>query len=323
MKKLTLILVVLSGLPVLCVAARAGDNSTNKFRVDLSDFNCHHSDNFRIYFEDSFSLSDSAIGLLETVYDRYCRVMAKEGYVLQNTKPFTWVCFSDRQRYLEYSSMADNFIASELNSYYSATTNCVAVLTGGRDPGRELANDLPGDPHQISGSDFAPSDAYPSDTEYSPMMTHELIHQLSFNTGLQKRGVEYPLWLSEGMATAFEYIYASPDTTPDNSRRLHTIVSMFEQDRLIPLSFFVSMSRSSWPHLSDSQTYAQCWAFFDFLWKTRPAELKRYFSVTVDRKIGSTQPSVLKSEFTSCFGPVENLESDWSNWLLAKAVGDR
>ncbi|MEI8197954.1 MAG: DUF1570 domain-containing protein, partial [Phycisphaerae bacterium] len=35
---------------------------------------------------------------------------------------------------------------------------------------------------------------------------HEACHQLAFNTGIQKRQVDYPLWLSEGLACSFEQV---------------------------------------------------------------------------------------------------------------------
>lgn len=320
-----LLAAVLSALSACCLAwrpeqSRADGVPLRELGINLADFDCLHSDNFQIYLEPSSSLDATTVELLETVYDRYCGLMRKEGYVLGNTTPFTWLCFTDRHRYLAYSQAADHFTADRLNSYYSATTNCVAMLTGAAGSSDDLSAGSTRNPHEISASDFPTAGTIVRGSGYRAMMTHELIHQLAFNTGLQKRGIEYPLWLSEGMATAFEYLFHASDVPCDNQHRLQTILRMYRGGGLIPLEFFVSMSRLSWPGLTDSETYAQCWGFFDFLWQTKPAQLKRYFLITAERKTGPTRPADLKAEFIDCFGRVEDLESEWNAWLLARTA---
>lgn len=289
-------------------------------QIDPADFVYLHSDHFRIYLQSDAPFNAEALELLETVRNRYLQLMRRQGYDLQTTEPFTWLWFENRSRYEDYSRQADGIRANPLKSYYSARTNRVAVLTDTTERfWMDNVSDQFEHPHQISASDYAddPRDSAPADLGRA-MLTHELIHQLAFNTGLQRRGVEYPMWASEGMATAFEYIFRDPQLRDGNRYREGTVLELYEQDRLIPLSVFASMSRVAWQDLTDSEVYAQCWAFFDFLWHNRQPQLKRYLALAASRRVGSVHPDVLAGEFSDCFGPVDRLENDWTNWLFLK-----
>lgn len=319
MKKLILTGVLLC-VPFCWALRQVANDPSQEPHVHLSDFTYLHSDNFRIYLENRSSLNEKTLELLETVYDRYVQLMLREGYILQNSNSFTWLCFNTRQAYEAYSRKADGFVPDRLNSYYSAKTNYVAVLTNEYDFfAADRANERLTDPQQISGSDFPAGADNTSQNDKGfarAMITHELIHQLSFNTGLQQRGVEYPLWVSEGMATAFEYLFDQNEK--DNRYRLCTIIQVKEQNRLIPLDVFVSMSRLTCSSLTDSETYAQCWAFFAFLWEHRKPELRQYLSSASQRPVGPVSSTFLKGEFVDCFGALEPLESDWNLWLAGR-----
>ncbi len=67
------------------------------------------------------------------------------------------------------------------------------------------------------------------------MLTHEMTHQLAYNSGLQKRGVMYPLWVSEGLATFFEGS-ALPQWDPiGNTARRRTLAKLHAGGALLSL----------------------------------------------------------------------------------------
>jgi hypothetical protein len=328
MKKLFLLTLLVCAGAVLRAASesrcRYPTEQAQSSPIAPADFVHLHSDHFRLYLESESPTDAEALELLETVRSRFLHLMRREGFVLHSAQPFTWLWFNDRSSYEDYSRQADGIRANPLKSYYSAKTNRVAVLT---DTAEGFWMDNAADPfeqsHQVSASDYSDDPR----EEASPdlvraMLAHELIHQLAFNTGLQTRGVEYPMWASEGMATAFEYIYRDPQLRDGNRYRQRTVLELYAHNRLIPLGQFVSMSRISWPGLTDSEIYAQCWAFFDFLWHNRKPQLKQYLEQAGSRRVGSVRPAVLVSEFTDCFGALDGLEIDWINWLSAKSVNN-
>jgi len=321
MKKLT-ILTLLICAPAIALASpdsryRYYTESAANAQAAPSDFAYLYSDHFRLYLESDTTYTAEALELLETVRQRFLHLMRREGYGLGDCEPFTWLWFNNRSSYEDYSRRADGIPGNPPKSYYSAKTNRVAVLTD--TPERLWAENAFDRPHQVSATDFSDRAQDEASADLArAMVTHELIHQLAFNTGLQTRGVEYPMWASEGMATAFEYIFRDPGLSEGNRYREQTVLALYEQGRLIPLDVFASMSRLSWAVLTDTEIYAQCWAFFDFLWHNRKPQLKHYLSRAASRRVGAAPRSILAAEFADCFGSLDQLQRDWINWLDLK-----
>lgn len=67
-------------------------------------------------------------------------------------------------------------------------------------------------------------------------ISHEMAHQLAFDCGLQTRGVMYPVWIGEGLATNFE----SPDDTAlflgPNPSRQDRLARLVREGSLLPLT---------------------------------------------------------------------------------------
>ncbi len=147
-------------------------------------------------------------------------------------------------------------------------------------------------------------------------LTHELAHQLAFNSGLQKRGVMYPLWVSEGLTTNFEFEEsATASLERCHTARCRSVLEMRAAGELIPLrQFVVQTSVSPDAHLG-RQYYAQAWAFFQYILTEHTEGLRLYLRELAKQPPGRRDSSIMLREFTKAFGPPEDLEATWNTFL--------
>ena len=147
-------------------------------------------------------------------------------------------------------------------------------------------------------------------------VTHEAAHQLFFHTKVQSRGVMYPLWLAEGLATNFEAADTG-DTNlgflSDNLKRRQAMQEAAQADRLIPLRVLVSKDQhasSGAPQSEDLKNfYGQSCIFTNWLARNRAPEFRLYLEAL---KNGAyALPSKREEAFVALFGPVESLERVW------------
>lgn len=147
--------------------------------------------------------------------------------------------------------------------------------------------------------------------------THETVHQLSYNSGLQTRGVMHPFWLSEGLATNFELL---PPTTKIGPKYLNTgrKAQLIEGRRgrlMTPLNQFVALHRPA-PDLKKAQAqYAQAWALFRFLFLKYPDQLNQYMKTVASKKPGLRPPPVLRAEFVEAFGPITEMQVSFDRYM--------
>jgi len=111
-------------------------------------------------------------------------------------------------------------------------------------------------------------------------IVHEAVHQLAFNTGLQVRYADNPMWLSEGLAVYFETASGRSPLVwrrPGERNRIHLpgFRQAVQGDRLrLSLSDLVTSDSafSSPDNLADA--YAEGWALTYFLLKEEPAAFR-------------------------------------------------
>ncbi len=225
--------------------------------------------------------------ILDNIYQRFCQSFMQAGFDLQPpAAPLTWICFATREDFDRYARSVDRSDLWWSRGYYSTRTNRVAI--------------------------FRSSDAQNEDlTE----LAHEAAHQLAYNTGLQKRGVMYPVWVSEGIATNLETAMsvASPLTTL-NARRCQVL----RNARLIPLSQLIGWT--SVP-VDDQQAtenaYAQVWGLFHFLLNRKGPELHKYMQALGELPTGQRNEMQLRQEFIHSFGRVDALDAQFRQYVAA------
>jgi hypothetical protein len=230
-------------------------------------------------------------------------------------RPLVWLCFDGRATLDRYASLADGVDRLWLDSYYSMRTNRVALVrpfpgwasrpqTAASErvaagPRSETAFPAHQDPGAAKRAGFA-------------RLTHEVAHQLAFNSGLQRRGVMYPFWISEGLATNFEF-----DTPADLSvgacseTRARCVVEARERGELAPLRDFVVRTSPPRDAAPSRRCYAQAWSLFAYVMRERDDELARYLQHVATRTPGRRNADVLLGEFVMAFGDPEEVERSW------------
>jgi hypothetical protein len=145
-------------------------------------------------------------------------------------------------------------------------------------------------------------------------VSHEAAHQLFFHCDVQRRGVPYPLWLAEGIATAFEAEKAGDRDLgfqSENPARQQTFREAMREDRLVPLRALVVADGmpTDGEDAAIRDFYAQAWAFTTWLARNRTREFASYLEAL--RSGAFALPTRREETFESIFGPIDSVERCW------------
>lgn len=177
-----------------------------------------------------------------------------------------------------------------------------------------------------TSSGFAPDvpflDGVQSPT-FAIRVSHELVHQLAFDSGLQARDVMYPLWVAEGLASNFESPGERLQYLGPNPERHARLVRLTRNGDLLPLANLVVITdRRGLSRSKRVDAYAQAWGFFRFLAETRDEQLKHYLQTLAALPPGPRAAHDLRRELERSFGRIERVEQDWEDWLAALVASD-
>ncbi len=236
---------------------------------------------------------------LDSFCDEFIRMLDDAGFeVARPSARLVWVGFDDRGQFDRYVARWERMNLSRLEGYYSTRTNRVATVM----------------PNGQAGAARAPA-SQPGD-ETAPLgvsLMHEAAHQLSFNCGLLKRGVMYPLWVTEGLATNFEV--GARKRMGENGPRCSRLIDARAGCEITPLAELAVATRVPADRDDARQLYAEAWGLFRFLLDSRAAELKRYLESAARMPEGRRSPEAMKAEFESAFGPIGKLEQSWVRFV--------
>ncbi len=277
---------------------------------------------------------------LESAYRRFYLAFCRAGFDLSRSQDrLVWICFPHQGSFNQYALQAEGMDLSWLEGYYSTRTNRVAVvqtnqtmlerkkihpqrngmrvtLVANEEQGAEVGTQMQ---NNALGGPVVPM---PAEDLWLDVLrlTHEVAHQLAFNSGLQKRGVMYPLWVSEGLATNFEYERpVGTGLERCNIMRCNSLMESHAAGRLVPLEQFVVQTKAPADVRLSRRWYAQAWAFFHFILAERPRNFQSYLDRLADHSPGRRDACTLLAEFTQAFGPPEELEPAWKAFLDRQA----
>lgn len=255
--------------------------------------------------------------VLEDAYIRFFADFRRAGFDLEEAEgPLAWITLGDKERFSRYGWKTEQMDLSYLTSYYSPRTNRVllanvsawAPLVQGPVDMADAVLEYVADEDQTMG------DADP-DLLWG-RITHEAAHQLAFNTGLQKPGVMYPLWVAEGLATQFEWQPGGRyGLSYPNLVRAETLLDAWRSGDLFDAErFVVAASVPARDRSSANLFYAQSWGFFHFLMKAHRGALRDYLERLASLP-GRRSIELRRQDFVDHFGPPRDLEYDWRLFL--------
>jgi hypothetical protein len=269
---------------------------------------------------------------LERACKQFYEAFSLAGFRL--TRPadrLVWICFPHQDRFDEYAIRVEGTDLSWLDGYYSTLTNRVAIV----EPSPRLSERAKPDASSKPGNRVNPAATTQHHEEILAMsadesqmdlarLTHELAHQLAFNSGLQKRGVMYPFWVSEGLATNFEFDWlAGPGPASCSTARRSGLVKMYVSGELVPLRQFVIQTEAPASAAHSRRYYAQAWAFFQYLLTQRSESLRSYLHQIAILPPGRRAAMVLLREFTDSFGSPDEIENSRNAFLDRQAQQER
>jgi hypothetical protein len=317
------------------------------------EFKTRHSQHFLICYDTSDAFAASRGGWLEKTYDAFMFFFNMDKLhpaFLQHR--LVVILFKNREDYLAYAKETEGADLSWAAGYYSQRTNRTAFYDDSTGPQAQtiekqvelyraqlkelnaqieqarnkslngLASNLTAQRNQL-GNAIAQINLHVDNAlglMNSVKTAHEAAHQLAFNTGIQTRLVDYPLWFSEGLACSFEM-------EDRNNRRGPTIINFgrvaeckdaIRRGKMIPLEQLITQPQ---PAVMDEQTmsvfYGEGWALFHYLYKTNRPGMEKYLlayrGLPALREIVAVQRRKL---FTDSFGDdVPELERKFIAYL--------
>jgi hypothetical protein len=255
--------------------------------------------------------------LLDNVYRRFYDQFSRAGFEpTPSPDKLIWVCVNSYGALEAYGRVADGADVSWMGAYYSHQTNRVAAAMSANRPVAQAKGRI----SPASGKIAAygdPEDQPAGGGLNIRTITHELTHQLAFNSGLQRRGAAYPFWLTEGLATNFEADSAdSVGLGREDGRYRQRLVEARAGGRLITLERLAGLTECPAGSASAIRdAYAQAWGLFHYLMERHPGALKRYMADLSPAWLPQQSAELLRIRFIAAFGPIKPLEDDFLRFI--------
>lgn len=297
------------------IASESEDNlpyrplSKNKMAEQLlaelpNGFQVHATAHYVICYNTSKTYAMWCGGLFERLNRAFVNHWSRRGLELQEPEyPLPAIIFSDRAEYQRFARDELGDYSGSILGYYNLRSNRITMfdLTG--------TETLRGfGTQRTSMKDITRLLSRPEAEPLVATIVHEATHQIAFNSGLQTRYADNPMWLSEGLAIYFE--------TPDvSSSRGWRGIGQVNRARLFEFrKNKANRSSNALPRLltddnrfRKSETalasYAEAWALTYFLIRSRPKQYCEYLGkISRKPRVIQDEPGQRLSEFKQCFG---------------------
>lgn len=144
---------------------------------------------------------------------------------------------------------------------------------------------------------------------------HEAVHQLMFHTGVQSPRVAHPMWLTEGLATAFETDATGSAFGPTRefASRREAFWTLLDNDRVMPLRELIALTprRVQGNPRNVDVVYNQGYALVTWMCRHRKLELRRYLRALNALPGGTPSAADQLEAFTAAFGDIDRIEKAW------------
>jgi hypothetical protein len=276
-------------------------------------FEVYSTNHYLICYNTSREYAAWCGSLFERLYKGFTNSWSRKGLKLHEPDfPLVAVVFNSREAYSKYSQAELGEAASSIVGYYSLRSNRVTMydLTGIES--LRSAGDRRGSSAQINAVL-----SRPEAEQVVATIIHEATHQIAFNSGLQTRFADIPLWVSEGLAVYFE--------TPDlqsakgwrnvgtvNTNRLERFREYLAQRPVGSLKSLISDDKRIRDTRTALDAYAEAWALNYFLIHHRTKQYVTYLQMLSEKKqFYWDDPKTRLREFQSAFGDLGQLDADF------------
>jgi len=254
--------------------------------------------------------------LLEAVFDQYFRFMAD--LKVEVTEPsfrLPIVIFASSSEFQTFSARQHPEISfADTPGYYSVTDNQTLLLdlTGDRSirSASTIRKRLADKPLQVA------------------TVVHEAVHQLAFNSGLQVRMADNPLWLSEGLAMYFETTSARSTLLWNrpglvNPRHQPGFMKLLEANQVSGGMNTLIESDSAFLNAAEMPAaYAKAWALTHYLMREEKTGMQKFLHNMTQRKpmVGLTAEERTQ-EFLTAFGKLpDEMEQELVSYIRRQRV---
>lgn len=281
-------------------------------------FRIYQSSHYLICYNTTRTYAKWSSSLLERLQRSFLGFWKKRGCdVHEPTAPLVVVVFGDQQSYAQYAKKDLGTATRSVIGYYSPESNRIAMydLTGVQSLRRQAGNR--GSLHDVTALLSQPA-AQP----LVATIVHEATHQIAFNSGLQVRYADNPVWLSEGLAVYFE----TPDLRSTsgwrgigkvNYPRLNLFRRNVATGKAGSLRSLIADDRRMKDPRTAVDAYAEAWAWNYFLIHGRPKQYTAYLKMLADKpRMVRSDPKTRLAEFRQHFGEdMQALEADFARYL--------
>ena len=276
-------------------------------------FATHSTANYLICYNTSKAYASWCGSLFERLYAASSNFWSRRGFELHSPSgPLVVIVFAERSAYEKFAKRDLGDAAGSIVGYYNLQSNRVNMydLTGSealRGPASKR-----GSLREISAMLSTPNAA--------PMVAtvvHEATHQIAFNSGVQTRYTDVPLWVSEGIAIYFE----TPDLKSSrgwrgigaiNRPRLTTFKRNVRRRGTGALASLISSDTQMRNVETAADAYAEAWALTYFLIQQHRDEYLAYLKMLAKKnRMVWDSPEDRLREFQAFFGDIKELEADF------------
>jgi hypothetical protein len=260
-------------------------------------FEIHQTEHYVICSNSSEEYSEFVGKLLEKVLDQYFKFMSEQEInIRQPAAKLPVIILQSEAEFKEFAaSQHPETSFEDTPGYYSLRENQVLLQNLTRDrslrSSTAIRKRLADQPLQVA------------------TMVHEAIHQLAFNTGLQIRMADNPVWLSEGLALYFEPIAARSSnlwTRPGLVSDRHHPVFVTNSENgtaRIPFRDLLSTDKAFLSADTVAMAYAESWGLTSYLFRQQKEGMKKYLTKISQRKpLQRVSPEERVAEFEDSFG---------------------
>jgi hypothetical protein len=298
-------------------APLSADDLTKQLTAELpADFKVHRTQNYLIYYNTSPAYAQWVGGLFERLNKAFYNYWSRRGAELTPPQfPLVALVFDSKAAYDQHARAELGEGASSIIGYYSLRTNRMTMydLTG---------VEAVGGGKGTSAARINQILSQPGAERTVATIVHEATHQLAFNSGLQVRFADIPIWVSEGLAIYFE----TPDLESSKGWRniggvnrvnLVNYRKAAQNGTLVSLEQLISEDTRFREPTTAGAAYAQAWALNYFLLRTRGEEYVKYLKLQAEQMPLVPVPTDERlQQFRQFFGEdLTALEAEFSRYM--------